>query len=57
MYRKSLVTVWVGVLAVSLLILGCPKKKPAPAPEMEIIEEVQEPDDVAAPTPPVMVGM
>ena len=55
MYRKSLVTVWVGVLAVSLLFLGCPKKKPAPAPEMDIIEEVQEPDEIEAPRPPALI--
>ncbi len=52
MYRKSLVAVWVGVLAVSLLFLGCPKKKPAPAPEVDVIEEVQEPVEVLVPVPP-----
>ena len=54
MYRKSLVTVWVGVLAVSLLFLGCPKKKPAPAPEViELQETVVE--EVETPTPPVVI--
>ena len=39
MYRKSLVTVWVGVLVVSLLFLGCPKKKPAPASDVIELQE------------------
>lgn len=54
MYRKSLVTVWVGVLAVSLLFLGCPKKKPAPTPEVvELQETVVE--EIEPPTPPVVI--
>jgi peptidoglycan-associated lipoprotein len=55
MYRKSLVTVWVGVLAVSFLVLGCPKKKPAPGPEMEITEVQETFEEVEAPTPPPVV--
>jgi peptidoglycan-associated lipoprotein len=54
MYRKSLVTVWVGVLVVSLFFLGCPKKKPAPTPEVvELQETVVE--EVETPTPPAVV--
>ena len=55
MYRKSLVTVWVGVLAVSLLFLGCPKKKPAPTPEVVELQETTVVEEVEAPTPPAVV--
>jgi peptidoglycan-associated lipoprotein len=55
MNRKSLVTVWVGVLAVSLLFIGCPKKKPAPTETIEL-QEVQEPvEEIVVPVPPQSV--
>jgi peptidoglycan-associated lipoprotein len=53
MNRKPLVTVWIAALALSVLFLGCPKKKPAPMPEMETTETKVEPaEEVTAPTPP-----
>jgi len=55
MYRKSLVTVWVGVLAVSLLVLGCPKKKPAPTEVVELQEPVEAVEEIEAPTPPAVI--
>ena len=56
MYRKSLITVWVGVLAVSFLFLGCPKKKPAPGPEVtELQKPIVQDEEVEAPTPPPAV--
>jgi len=55
MRRKSLVTVWVGVLAMSVLFLGCPKKKPAPAPEMEVVELQPPREEIVVPEPPVVV--
>lgn len=54
MNRKSMVTVWVGVFAVSLLFIGCPKKKPAPTPDVvELQETVVLEEEV--PTPPVVI--
>ena len=51
MNRKSLLMVWIGALSLSLLFVGCPKKKPAPAPVVE--EPAPEPaEEVVAPTPP-----
>ena len=51
MNRKSLVTVWLGALALSVVMLGCPKKKPAPAPE-EPPAEPAPAQEVTEPTPP-----
>ena len=51
MNRKSLLMVWIGALALSMLFVGCPKKKPAPTPEVEA--PAPEPaEEVTAPTPP-----
>ena len=52
MNRKSLMAVWIGVLVLSVVMLGCPKKKPAPAPEAPA--ETSAPEEVSpAPTPDV----
>jgi peptidoglycan-associated lipoprotein len=54
MNRKSLLMVWIGALALSMLFVGCPKKKPAPAPVVE--EPAPAPaEEVVAPTPPAPV--
>ena len=55
MNRKWMVTGWIGALALSVLILGCPKKAPepmapAPPPPPPPPQEVPEP----APPPPVV---
>ncbi|MEJ2084616.1 MAG: peptidoglycan-associated lipoprotein Pal [Acidobacteriota bacterium] len=52
MNRKSLVTVWLGVLALSIVMVGCPKKKPAPAPA-EPAKPAPAQEVTPAPTPPV----
>ena len=52
MNRKSLVTVWLGVLVLSIVMVGCPKKKPAPAPA-EPAPEPPATEVAPAPTPPV----
>lgn len=53
MKRKSLLMVWIGALALSMLFVGCPKKKPAPTPTIEEPVETTEPsEDISAPTPP-----
>ena len=51
MNRKPLLMVWIGALALSMLMIGCPKKKPAPSPA---VEEPSPPpaEEVTAPTPP-----
>lgn len=53
MNRKSLVTVWIGALALSIVMLGCPKKKPAPAPEEPPAQPAPAEDVAPAPTPDV----
>lgn len=51
MNRKSLLMVWIGALALSMLFVGCPKKKPAPAPAVEPPAPAPA-KEVPAPTPP-----
>ena len=51
MNRKSLLMVWIGALALSMLFVGCPKKKPAPTPEVEAPASAPA-EEVTAPTPP-----
>jgi peptidoglycan-associated lipoprotein len=53
MNRKSLVTVWIGALTLSIVMLGCPKKKPAPAPEEPPVSSAPT-TDVSQPTTPPM---
>lgn len=52
MKRKSLLTVWIVALALSVFFLGCPKKKPAPTPEAEEPTSEAPAEEVTAPTPP-----
>ncbi|MGB3563133.1 MAG: peptidoglycan-associated lipoprotein Pal [Thermoanaerobaculia bacterium] len=52
MNRKLMVTVWIGVLGLSVIMLGCPKKKPAPAPVDTETTTVSPAEDVARPTAP-----
>jgi len=52
MNRKSLLMVWIGVVAVSILFVGCPKKKPAPKPETAPPSTAAPAEEVTAPTPP-----
>lgn len=51
MNRKPLLMVWIGALALSMLFVGCPKKKPAPTPEVEAPAPAPA-EEVVAPTPP-----
>lgn len=50
MNRKWMLTALMTVLALSLLVTGCPKKKPVP-PAMDIEETVVEPAEEVAPPP------
>ncbi len=54
MNRNSMVTVWIGTLALSLLVLGCPKKKPTAVPEMETDTRTVAPQEVPPPPAPVV---
>ncbi len=57
MNRNWMVTVWIGVLALSLLVLGCPKKGPKSMPDMDTdTTPVSPAEDVAAPTAPSTMG-
>lgn len=52
MKRMSRVMAWVLVLAVSLVVAGCPKKEPAPPPVEPPPAPVEEPEEVEpAPAP------
>lgn len=57
MNRKSLLMVWIGALALSMLFVGCPKKKqPVPTPTVEETTSSTEPsEEISAPTPPPAV--
>lgn len=57
MSRNWMVTVWICAVAVSLLFLGCPKKKPTTVEDLETDTETvaPPPQEVPAPTPPPVV--
>jgi peptidoglycan-associated lipoprotein len=52
MNRKWMVTVWISVLGLSVVMMGCPKKKPAPAPVDTETTTVAPAEEVAQPTAP-----
>lgn len=56
MSRNWMVTVWICAVAVSLLFLGCPKKKPTTVEDLSTDTEiVVVEEEVPAPTPPPVV--